>query len=107
MVEHVILLTKHEHYGARGLANDWFRYYLSDRKQFVSINGDDSSLASVLYGVPQGLVLGPLLFFIYIIDLNQALKFSEVHYFTDDTNLLHFSKSVTKLNKYVSLDMKN
>ena len=48
----VILLTKLKHYGIKGLANDWFKYYLSDRKQFVSINGHDSNLALVLYGVP-------------------------------------------------------
>ena len=58
-VEHDIILTKLEHYGVRGLANDWFKSYLSDRKQFVSINGHDSNLASVLYGVPQGSVFGP------------------------------------------------
>ena len=80
---------------------------LSDRKQFVSINDHDWNLAPVLYGVPQGSVLAPLLFLIYANDLNQAIKFCKVHHFTDDTNLLHFSKSTTKLNKYVNLDMKN
>ena len=54
-VEHDILLAKLEHYGIRGLANEWFRSYLSNRKQYVSINGHESSLASVLYGVLQGL----------------------------------------------------
>ena len=105
-VGHDILLTNLAHYGVRGLANDWFKSYLSDRKQFVSINGHDSNLAFVLYGVPQGSVLGPLLFLIYINYLNQAMKFCKVHHFADDTNLLHFSKSMTKLNKYINLDMK-
>ena len=106
-VENDILLAKLEHYGIRGLANEWFRSYLSNRKQYVSINGHESSLASVSYGVPQGSVLGPLLFLIYINDLNQAIKFCKVHHFADDTNLLHFNKSLATLNKLVNLDMKN
>ena len=106
-VEHDILLSKLEHYGIRGLANEWFKSYLSNRKQYVSINGYDSNLADVKFGVPQGSVLGPLLFLIYINDLNQALKFCKVHHFADDTNLIHFSKSVNRLNKHVNLDFKN
>ena len=90
-VEHDILLTKLEHYGVRRLVND-------RKQQFVSINGHDSNLAPVLYGVPQGSVLGHLLFLTYISDLNQAIQFCKVHYFADDKNLLHFSKSITKLN---------
>ena len=74
--------------------------YLTGKNLF-SINDHDSNLAPVLYGVLQGSVLGPLLL------LNQAMKFCKVHHFTDDTNLLHFSKSITRLNKYVNLDMKN
>ena len=57
----------------------------------VSINGYDSNLADVKFGVPQWSVLGPLLFLIYINDLNQALKFCKIHHFADDTNLIHFS----------------
>ena len=106
-VEHDILLSKLEHYGIRGLANEWFKSYLSNRKQYVSINGYHSNLADVKFGVPQGSVLGPLLFLIYINDLNQALKFCKVHHFADDTNLIHFSKSVNRLNKHVNLDLKN
>ena len=106
-VEHDILLAKLEHYGICGLANEWFRSYLSNKKQYVSINGHESSLASVLYGVPQGSVLGPFLFLIYINDLIQAIKFCKVHHFVDYTNLRHFNKSVPKLNKLVNQDMKN
>ena len=50
-VEHDILLAKLEHYGICGLANEWFRSYLSNRKQYVSINGHESGLTSLLYGV--------------------------------------------------------
>ena len=106
-VEHDILLAKLEHYGIRGMTNNWFKSYLFNRKQFVLINGHISNQTSVKYGVPQGSVLGPLLFLIYINELNLAIKFCKVHHFADDTNLLHFSKSVNKLNKYINLDMKN
>ena len=88
-VEHDILLSKLEHYGIRGLANEWFKSYLSYRKQYVSINGYDFSLADAKIVVPQGSVLDLLLFLVYVNDLNQALK---VHHFADDTNLIHFSK---------------
>ena len=106
-VEHDILLSKLEHYVIRGLANEWFKSYLSNRKQYVAINGYDSNLADAKFGVPQGPLLGLLLFLIYSNDLNQALKFCKVHHFAYDTNLIHFSKSVYRLNKYVNLDLKN
>ena len=106
-VEHDIFLSKLQHYVIRGLVNEWFKSYLSNRKQYVSINGYDSNLADVKFGVPKGSVLGLLLFLVYINDLNQALKFCKVHHFADDTNLIHFSKSVYRLNKYVNLDLKN
>ena len=59
------------------------------------------------FGVLQRSVFGPLLFPIYINDLNQALRFCKVHHFPDDTNLIRFSKSVYRLNKYLNLDLKN
>ena len=80
-----MLLKKLNHYGIRGIANDWFRSYLSDRTQFVSINGFNSDCKTVKYGVPQGSVLGPLLFLIFINDLNIAIKNSETFHFADDT----------------------
>ena len=62
-VDYQILLAKLNHYGARGVSNDWFN--LSNRSQYVSINGYDSGLAAINCGVPQGSVLGPLLFLLY------------------------------------------
>ena len=63
-VDHEILLAKLNHYGICGVSNDWFRSYLSDRQQYVSINGYDSGLTKLNCGVPQVSVLGPLLFFL-------------------------------------------
>ena len=105
-VDHQILLAKLNHYGICGISNDWFKSYLSNRNQYVSINGFDSGLTTINCGVPQGSVLGPLLFLLYINDLNQAIKFCKVHHFADDTNLLYLNNSLKKLNKLVNADLK-
>ena len=65
-VEHDILLAKLEHCDIRDMTNNWFKSYLFNRKQFVSINGHVSNQTSVKYGVPQGSVLDPLLLLIYV-----------------------------------------
>ena len=65
-VDHNLLLRKLEFCGIRGRVNDWFRSYLTGRRQYVSINGIDSNLSAVSFGVPQGSILGPILFLIYI-----------------------------------------
>ena len=104
-IDHQILLAKLNHYGIRGVSNDWFKSYLSNRNQYVSINGYKSGLSAINCGVPQGSVLGPLLFLLYINDLNQAIKSCKAHHFADDTNLLCLSNSITKLNKQVNADL--
>ena len=106
-VDHSILLSKLCHYGIHGLTNKWFEPYLANHKQFVSINGFVSSNSSIASGVPQGSVLGPLLFLLYINDLHVAIKHCAVHHFADNTNLLIIYKSLKRLNKLLNSDLKN
>ena len=104
-VDHQILLKKLEHYGIRGTANDWFRSYLTGRKQYVSITGHDSEIRINEVGVPQGSVLGPLLFLIYINDLHKAIKYSTTRHFADDTNLLLKGKNLKQMKKHLNYDL--
>ena len=97
-VDHSILLSKLCHYGIRALINKWFVSYLANRKQFLSISRFVSSTSNIASGVPQGSVLGPLLFLLYINDLHVAIKHCTVHHFADNTNLLIINKSLKRLN---------
>ena len=105
-VNHEILIDKLQHYGIRGTANQWFRSYLSNRTQFVSIQGNDSDHLPINHGVPQGSVLGPLLFLVYINDLHVAIQNSSVYHFADDTNLLNINSSPKRMQKQVNRDLK-
>ena len=80
-VDHNILLKKLDYYGVRGIANEWLASYLKNRKQFVSIGGHISSTQVIQTGVPQGSVLGPLLFLLYINDLNKSIKNLRAYHF--------------------------
>ena len=104
-VNHNILLQKLAYYGVRGLANNWLRTFISQRVQFTSINKTNSDPHLITHGVPQGSVLGPLLFLIFINDLHKAIKNSDVHLFADDTNLLYSYKSLKKINKHINQDL--
>ena len=105
-VNHQILLSKLEHYGVRCNALNWFRSYLYDRKQYVCINGSSSALKTINCGVPQGSVLGPLLFLIYINDLPGISNILSFFLFADDTNIYYESDNLTELESTVNVELK-
>ena len=105
-VNHEILLSKLEHYGIRGVLLDWFRSYLSGRKQYVSINGVSSDLKNLTCGVPQGSVLGPLLFLLYINDLPNVSEKLKFFLFADDTNIYYESGDILDIENVVNQELK-
>ena len=98
-INHDILLLKLEHYGIRDVTYSWFKSYLSDRKQYTSLNGVDSDIKNISCGVPQGSVLGPLLFLLYINDLPNISSKLKFFLFADDTNIYFECKDLKNLEK--------
>lgn len=91
-VNHSLLLRKLEIYGCSPLSLSWFASYIDDRSQYVSLRNVHSDLASVKCGVPQGSILGPLLFLLFINDLPLHLEHCDVDLFADDTNMYVIDK---------------
>ena len=106
-VNHDILFSKLNHSGIRGVAFDRFKNYLSNRTQYTTINNQRSETRTIKYGVPQGCILGLLLFLIYLNEINRSIKNSKIHHFTDDTNLLYASSSLKDINKKINFDLSN
>ena len=118
-IDHKILLSKLERYGIRGTANNLIHDYLTGRTQYVSTLGEHSDLEDIIFGVPQGSVLGPLLFLIYMNDIvnsiNDKLNIKLVLY-ADDTNIFVIEESkalamskanivLTKINRYMKSNL--
>ena len=106
-VDHSILLKKLYHYGIRGIAYEWFESYLSGRTQFVTYNDEKSSIKPMTCGVPQGSILGPILFLLYINDLVSVCKHSLPFLFADDTNLFTSGKNLNDLKDKVNEELAN
>ena len=97
VINHNVLFYKLGRYGIRGVANDWFRSYLSNRKQYVEIEGIESPMRNLNCGVPQGSILGPLLFLIYVNDISNSSPNGSILSFADDTTLYMSDSNLTDL----------
>ena len=106
-VDHNILFSKLYHYGVKGTSHQWFKSYLTRRQQYTPINHQKSSLSNIKNSVPQGSVLGTLLFLLYINDLKKAVVHSKVQHFADDTKFLYASRSLRNLHKTANFDLSN
>ena len=96
-VNHYILLQKLEHYGIRGNALELFKSYLSNRKQYVQIDKSKSQTLPITCGVPQGSVLGPLFFILFINDLPTCCPDGKTRLFADDTTIFFHSNSINDI----------
>ena len=104
-IDHKILLHKLEHYGFRGKVNDWITSYLSCRKQYVKLGSCDSDCLDVKCGVPQGSILGPKLFILYINDMCRVSDCLKCILFADDTNLFCSGYDIIKLSEVVTNEL--
>ena len=104
-LNHDILLAKLDHYGIRGKWHSWLKSYLSGRKQFVDFDGIHSGYKDITVGVPQGSILGPLLFLIYINDLPGSLKELTPVMFADDTNLVIRGDNLQNMVNILNTDL--
>ena len=104
-VNHDILLSKLEYYGIRGLALDWFKSYLHNRMQCTEVGDTQSKLDYIKCGVPQGSVLGPLLFLLYINDITDSSKVFKFTLFADDTSLFYSHKNNPNAENIVNTEL--
>lgn len=104
-ISHDILISKLEYYGIRGKCLNLLESYLQNRHQYVCVNGTKSCLKPVSLGVPQGSILGPLLFLIYINDLPSVVNYSDCLLYADDTTLFYNESNLNLLCKRLSEDM--
>lgn len=106
-INHAILLKKLERYGIRGVAGNWIKSYLSDRVQYVEMGEFSSECCEISCGVPQGSVLGPKLFNLYINDIFQVSKLIKCVLFADDTNIFYCDDNFDKAINIINTELSN
>ena len=104
-IDHSLLLKNLEIYGIRGNALHWISSYLSDRSQCASIDGLLSNPEKIICGIPQGSVLGPLLFILYINDIINVCTILKLIMFEDDTNVFASHKNADQLISIVNTEL--
>ena len=106
-VDHTILLSKLYHFGIRGSALSWFSSYLSNRKQYVSYNNVSSNIKTISCGVPQGSILGPVLFLLFINDIVNVCKYTMPFLFANDSNLFSSGKDLSVIKNQTNEELQN
>ena len=105
MVNHKLLIAKLNSFGITGIENKWFKSYLNNRTQCVSVNGTISNPKTIMSGVPQGSILGPLLFLLFINDMSDSIMNSTVDMYADDTLIYFCHRDVKTIETCLNNDL--